>query len=278
MRAAVLLAGCLCCASVSAESASTETSRSNHAVVERFVEQFYVQRDVKGAFETFVVDDYIQHNPGLEDGRAAAEAALTPMFAASGAEFDVKHVLIDGDMALIHLFGRGDPNTAGAAVADLYRLKAGRVVEHWDVIQPITAATQPLASSGIPMTRAETAKNRAVMRRFIDTLYGNKQVALAYRRFVAVNLIEHSPGRAAGRDAAIAALSPLFASPSASFMVEHVLVDGNFAAVHYRGRIDAQGPGAAVVEIFRLQDGEIAEHWDVYQPIPQSSKNPHPMF
>ena len=277
--AATLLAGFTCGAIfIGAHRAGAGTTAATRAVVERFVDEFYTRKDVKGAFETFVVADYIQHNPGLEDGRAAAQAALTPMFAESGAQFDVKHVLVDGNMALVHLFGRGDPKTLGAAVVDLYRLRSGRVVEHWDVIQPIAPGTDPLASLGTYSASAETAKNRVVMRHFVETLYRDKQVASAYQNFVAPNFTEHSPGRPAGRDAAIAALVPLFSSASASFTVEHVLVDGNFAAVHYRGRIDSQGPGAAVAEIFRLQGGKIVEHWDVFQPIPQSSKNAHPMF
>ena len=277
--AATLLAGCTCGPMfIGANAASVGTPAATRAVVERFVEQFYTRKDVKGAFETFVAADYIQHNPGLEDGRAAAQTALIPMFATRGAQFDVKHVLVDGNMALVHLFGRGDPKTSGAAVVDLYRLRSGLVVEHWDVIQPIAPGTDPLASLGTYSASDETAKNRVVMRHFVETLYRDKQVASAYQNFVAPNFTEHSPGRPAGRDAAIAALVPMFSSASASFTVEHVLVDGNFAAVHYRGRIDTQGAGAAVAEIFRLQGGKIVEHWDVFQPIPQSSKNAHPMF
>lgn len=251
----------------------------NRALVSRFVDQLYVRKDVNGAFDTFVVENYIQHNPGLPDGRAAAQAALAPMFATAGAQFDVKHVLVDGALALIHLFGRGDPKTTGAAVADLYRLQVGHVVEHWDVIQPLVAGTDPLSSvQANPSSPGETRNNRRVMKQFVEALYRRKEVAFAYQTFVAADFVEHSPGRAAGRDAAIAALTPLFAGAGASFTVEHVLVDGNLAAVHYRGRINPQNLGAAVVEIFRLQDGMIVEHWDAYQPIPSSSKNPHPMF
>lgn len=155
-----------------AEVGSARVSAANRAIVGRFVDEFYVRMDVKGAFETFVADDYIQHNPGLADGRAAAQAALAPMFSSAGAQFDVKHVLVDGDFALIHLFGRGDAKTSGAAVMDLYRLRAGRVVEHWDVIQPIAAGTDPLASAEVKRSPVEaTRKNRAVMNQFIDTLY-----------------------------------------------------------------------------------------------------------
>lgn len=117
-------------------TARDETAR-NRAVIEDFARIFYAEKDVRRAFEAHVAPDYIQHNPGIADGREAAIAALAPMFSRPGARFDVKRILVDGDLAAIHLFGQGDPATPGAAVADFYRLKNGRIVEHWDVLQPM---------------------------------------------------------------------------------------------------------------------------------------------
>ncbi len=114
----------------------SETER-NRAVVTDFARLFYTEKDVRQAFERYVVPDYVQHNPNVPDGRAAAVAMLAPMFAAPSAQFEIKRIMVDGDMAVIHLFGRGDPKTAGAAVTDIYRLKDGKIVEHWDVLQPM---------------------------------------------------------------------------------------------------------------------------------------------
>lgn len=125
-----LLGGC------SAPENGAQTER-NRQIVADFARVFYAEKDVKRAFETYVVPEYIQHNPGISDGRDAAIAALAPMFSAPGATFEVKRIMVDGDMAVIHLFGRGDPRTKGAAVADIYRLKNGKIVEHWDVLQPM---------------------------------------------------------------------------------------------------------------------------------------------
>lgn len=107
----------------------------NRAVVQDFARIFYTEKDVDRAFQTYVVADYIQHNPGIADGRQAAIDALKPMFSRPDAQFEVKRIIVDGDMAVIHLFGRGDPSTPGAAVADIYRLKGGKIVEHWDILQ-----------------------------------------------------------------------------------------------------------------------------------------------
>lgn len=96
---------------------------------------------MRGAFERYVAPDYIQHNPGIADGREAAITALEPLFSKPGAQFDIKRIIVDGDMAVIHLRGRSSPQERGGAVADIYRLSGGKIVEHWDVIQPIAETT-----------------------------------------------------------------------------------------------------------------------------------------
>jgi len=125
----------------SAAPPPSETER-NRAVVAAFARIFYSEKDVRKAFETFVAPDYIQHNPGIADGREAAIAALGPIFSPPGARFEVKLILVDGDLAMIHLLGRSDPAKPGGAVADIYRLRGGRIVEHWDMLQPMPATSK----------------------------------------------------------------------------------------------------------------------------------------
>lgn len=109
---------------------------ATRAIVTGFVSLFYLERDVRGAFERFVAPGYIQHNPAIPDGRDAAITALTPMFADPDFHADLKRVLADGDYGVIHLHGyRRDQR--GGAVMDLYRVADGQIVEHWDVIQAI---------------------------------------------------------------------------------------------------------------------------------------------
>lgn len=109
----------------------------NRRIIEDFARLFYVERDVRQAFETYVAPDYVQHNPGVPDGREAAIALLQPMFSDPKHSFEVRKIIVDGDLAAIHIFAKPDPAARGAAVADFYRLKDGKIVEHWDVIQPI---------------------------------------------------------------------------------------------------------------------------------------------
>lgn len=145
MRRSALFATLIAAAALVASGAEAHPARSlterNRAIVTDFAHRFYDLRDVRGAFERHVASDYVQHNPGIADGREAAIRALEPLFGQPGARFEVKRIIVDGAFALIHLRGRSSPNEPGGAVADIYRLKDGRIVEHWDALQPIQSST-----------------------------------------------------------------------------------------------------------------------------------------
>ncbi|MHC5794787.1 nuclear transport factor 2 family protein [Lacisediminihabitans sp. FW035] len=118
----------------------SDLTAGNRAIIEHFARLFYTERDVPAAFSRFVAMDYVQHNPGIGDGREAAIAFLAPMFSADGASFEVQRIVVDGDLAAIHLRAQ-PPGRPELAVADFYRLADGLIVEHWDVLQPVPEST-----------------------------------------------------------------------------------------------------------------------------------------
>ena len=125
------------CSGTETPTATEESAPDNRAIVTDFARQFYTERDVRAAFETHVAPDYTQHNPGIADGRAAAVDLLEPMFSQPGRTFTIKQILVDGDMAVIHVHAVPAPGERGASVFDMYRLEDGKIVEHWDAIQPV---------------------------------------------------------------------------------------------------------------------------------------------
>ena len=114
----------------------------NRAIITEFAEIFYHERNVRKAFEKFVsAEQYIQHNPTIADGRESAIAALHDKFGHPNANFEIKKILVDGDLAVVHV--RAFPSGGKeAAVADFYRLENGKVVEHWDVLQVVPDTAQ----------------------------------------------------------------------------------------------------------------------------------------
>lgn len=117
-------------------------SNLNREIIAEFAEIFYHQRDVRRAFELHVSGEkYIQHNPTIANGREAAIIALHDKFAHPNANFEIKKILVDGDLAVVHV--RAFPSGGKeAAVADFYRLENGKIVEHWDVLQLVPEVAQ----------------------------------------------------------------------------------------------------------------------------------------
>jgi predicted SnoaL-like aldol condensation-catalyzing enzyme len=107
-------------------------------VATRFMHEFYIEKKVRAAFETWVVPEYIQHNPLASNGRDAAIAFLEPFFARNpGIQYSIKRVIADGNLVAIHSHGIFAPGDRGSAIVDILRIESCKVVEHWDVIQPI---------------------------------------------------------------------------------------------------------------------------------------------
>ena len=119
------------------KSPKLSLTESNRLIVEAFADLFYRQKHVRKAFMEYCAEIYIQHNPTILDGREAAIEMLEPKFSNPEASFDIKRILVDGDLAVIHLHGKMNKTALGGAVADIYRLENGKIVEHWDVLQPV---------------------------------------------------------------------------------------------------------------------------------------------
>lgn len=124
----------------------------------------------------------------------------------------------------------------------------------------------------------ETERNRAVMADFVDLFFGQKRIREAFEKHAAPEYRQHSPEFRDGREGTIQDLEVLFAAmPDVRIEIRCVLVDGNQAAVHLRGRKTADDPGIVAVDMFRLEDGKLVEHWDSVQPIPSGSRNGRPV-
>jgi predicted SnoaL-like aldol condensation-catalyzing enzyme len=102
------------------------------------LDMVFNQKKVKEGFDTYVGDKYIQHNPIAADGKQAAVEVLgKALQALPGWTYEFKHAYVDGDYAIIHSRVRMKADDRGMAVVDIFRFEKGKIVEHWDVVQPI---------------------------------------------------------------------------------------------------------------------------------------------
>ncbi|WP_069162222.1 nuclear transport factor 2 family protein [Nocardia altamirensis] len=104
--------------------------------------------------------------------------------------------------------------------------------------------------------------------------------ALLHDEFRSHNpVVPHDPAARTGREAFL----DFLASPQGQAMMHaesttrRVLADGDLVAVH-SSLTWPDGSTMAIVDILRIRDGLVVEHWDVVQPVPETAANPHGMF
>ncbi len=143
----------------------------------------------------------------------------------------------------------------------------------------IALALSATAAPAVAADAPETCTTRDVANGFIPLFYEQGKVREAYETWVAADYRQHNPNATDGRDAAIAFLEPFYQrNPAHRMTVKRVLVDGDLFAVHLHGQTGPDDRGAAAVDILRVKDCKIVEHWDVTQAVPEKSANPNGMF
>lgn len=97
--------------------------------------------------------------------------------------------------------------------------------------------------------------------------------------FISPDYVQHSQLAPPGRDALKAFLDEVRGqAPEASQTLHRSFVDGDHVILHYHVARSASDPGFAVVDIFRVEDGMIVEHWDVLQDVIPDGPNPNATF
>jgi predicted SnoaL-like aldol condensation-catalyzing enzyme len=115
----------------------------NKEAVMAFYDLAFNQAQPREAMERYAGADYIQHNPGVKDGKAGFIAYFEEMGRRyPGKRVHFKRVLAEGNFVVLHCLQEwpGDQDWIGI---DIFRLDdAGKIVEHWDVLQaaPETSA------------------------------------------------------------------------------------------------------------------------------------------
>jgi predicted SnoaL-like aldol condensation-catalyzing enzyme len=117
-----------------ASQAEAEKSRQ---IALAFQEQFFNQHDLHAA-DRYAAENYVQNNPTVPDGRNALVETFTKVFERNPqAHSQIVRSAVDGDFVYVHIRSTLNPTDRGRAIVNIYRVSGGKIVEHWDVIQPV---------------------------------------------------------------------------------------------------------------------------------------------
>jgi predicted SnoaL-like aldol condensation-catalyzing enzyme len=142
LAAAIMATGC-----ATPAQRATDREEANRQAVLQFYEAGLNRKDAAAALE-YVGDQYVQHNPNAADGRAGFSQFIGFLREKyPNSHSTIVKSFVDGDYVILHVHAVREPGTRGNAIADIFRLENGKIVEHWDVTQAVPEKT----ASGNPM-------------------------------------------------------------------------------------------------------------------------------
>src|SRR5258708_37644717 len=159
---------------------------------------------------------------------------------------------------------RCQSNTTGNHPGDRAMLKIAIAAAALAVVQPTLAA--------------DLAANKQAVVAFYEAAINQKDFVAA-SQYLGPRYTQHNPGAKDGPEGLkgfLAFLREKF--PQSHSDIKRVFADGDFVILHVHAVREPGTRGAAIVDIFKLEDGKIVEHWDVRQDVPETPANNNGMF
>jgi predicted SnoaL-like aldol condensation-catalyzing enzyme len=127
-------------------------------------------------------------------------------------------------------------------------------------------------------TATSPESNKQAVAGFYQAAFIDKDLDTALDH-LADGYIQHNPLIADGPGGLRARLTHLHqAFPALTIDVNRMVAEGDYIVAHVHAVRDPDGPGTAIIDIFRMEDGRLAEHWDVLQDVPDHAANQNGMF
>ncbi|WP_153794005.1 nuclear transport factor 2 family protein [Agrobacterium tumefaciens] len=220
------------------------------------------------AIAVISADSYIQHNLAVPDGLGGFSQMLASL-PKGAVKVEIVRIFEDAEFVVAHC----NYEFFGPKVGfDVYRFEDGKIVEHWDNLQE-TAGPNP---SGHTMTDGpteiidldRTEANKSLIRAYVDDILVNGRMDKFAGYFEGESYIQHNPQIGDG----LSELGKAFEAMAKAGLtikydtVHRVLGRGNFVLTMSAGTLADQP--TAFYDLFRVENGKIAEHWDVIEPIP----------
>lgn len=223
-------------------------------------------------------ESYIQHNPNVPTGLDPV-IGLLPLLKKANFGYTTHRMLEDGDLLLTHTtYHNASIFGADTVVAfDLWRMENGKVAEHWDCIIPWHAETASGRSQVDGITEVSdlehTSENKALVRSFVaDVLIPEDFSKMDH--YISNGIYDqHNP---LVKDGPKALQEVISVSGLKNHTIHRVVGEGNFVLTQCEGMWNDKP--VAIYDLFRVAEGQIVEHWDVIQEIPEKMAHNNSMF
>lgn len=269
---------CLLCIAgfyLNAQNKKNMTNKEKAAAVNKAVET-----GNPATISDIVREDYVQHTPPVPDGRKGLIGLIQKIANKDLPAPVIKNVRVfeDGEFMVLHHDVQW-PNRK--AMIEIFRFKEGLAVEHWSGVQDHpekTANGHTMVDGATTVTdKAYTEKNKALVKSFVETILIKGQfdkIGDYYHN----DIIQHNPyidNTIDGLKNGIANLQKQGITLQIE-KIHYVIGEGNFVLTVSEGKF--AGKPTAFFDLFRVENGKVAEHWDVLQEIPAQMAHNNGMF
>ena len=132
----------------------------------------------------------------------------------------------------------------------------------------VTAGAQP----------SQLEANKRIATEFYEAAINRKDFAAA-SQYLGSQYKQHNPSAADGAEGLRSFIDFLQARyPNQRGEIKRVIAEGDLVVLHVHSTRGDDTPGRAIVDIFRIENGKVVEHWDVIQDIPREAANQNGMF
>ena len=254
------------------EAAKLAQRQANIDVVLRFYDEVFNAHDVS-KLDEFMRDDYMQHNATVADGKDGF-IAFTEMFFGLKPKMEILKVFAnDNNEVAVFFKCTCEANGMVNKVVDIYRLQDGKLAEHWDIVEHDVGKLEPVNGRDLFATEAgntptptltEQQKNIAKVVAFNNDVFNAHSVA-KLDEFMRDDYMQHN-ATVADTKAGFIAFTDFFFTlqPEMKIYKTFANEDGE-VLVFFKCICHANGMINKVADIYRMQDGKLAEHWDVVE-------------
>ena len=130
-----------------------------------------------------------------------------------------------------------------------------------------------------PAPASNVEANKKLVLDMAQMLFVEHKVDQAIDTYFDPGYIQHNPIAGNGAETIRTLFKGFYQNvPTATYEVKRIICEGDLCAIHSNSKSKPDDRGSAVVDIFRIANGKIAEHWDVIQAVPEKSANNNTMF
>lgn len=123
------------------------------------------------------------------------------------------------------------------------------------------------------------AQNKKIVIDFYEGVFSKHQVKAYSDRYIGSRYIQHNPLVPDGKAPFVDYFTGYFKeNPQAKNTIKRAVAEGDLVFLHVHSTQNPQDRGQAIIDIFKVENGKIVEHWDVIQSIPEKSANNNTMF